>query len=167
MDVESLSYIRVDFRDDYFEEHTVNLRADVYVNLCEAALMVFMAGENALRYRNIMHSLLHAPILINYTDKPDKAFYKDIAAAEGLFTFFLNRASEYEWASRTEVILALSHMLLYTRQATRETVYEMATILLPEAPPKSANSWRVRVDGYAAKRGLRPVGQPLRKPRAR
>ncbi len=70
-----------------------------------------------------------------------------------------------QWKDPADPLLYLCYGLLRQHIITRDDAFQFAKELLGDQAPKSSNSWRVRVDEYAKKRHLDPVGQPIRKRR--
>ncbi len=78
---------------------------------------------------------------------------------------FSQMAKDQEWKDAREPAMLLSYHLLAQKRITRTEAFNLAVQLLGADAPKSANSWRVRVDAYAKEHNLDPIGQPIRKPR--
>ncbi len=78
---------------------------------------------------------------------------------------FVGLAEEQEWKDAREPVMLMCYILLARKEITRMEAFKLAVRLLGPNAPKSANSWRVRVDAYAKEQGLTPIGQPIRKSR--
>ncbi len=77
--------------------------------------------------------------------------------------YFYRIHDTHQWKAPIDPMLSLCYGLLATKRITRDESFELARRLLGVDAPKSANSWRVRVDAFAKTRGLDPIGQPKRR----
>ncbi len=160
VDAADVPWIRLDIpMEDGLQE--IVIPPIVYLALAHAAIL--LNRKDGDHYLTMVEGLmLFAPGLLGGLDLGDVA---ELASA--VLNDFKANVEEYKWTTLTDAMLHLSYLMLSARLITREQAFTIAQTLIPEQPPKSANSWRVRVDAYVAKHRLDPIGQPMRKRRAR
>lgn len=84
---------------------------------------------------------------------------------QDILTSFMQTARDAKWQDDRDPVLWICYKLLFDKKITRDQAFGYAQQMLGTRAPKSANSWRVRVDAYAKEHNLEPIGQPIRKPR--
>ncbi len=158
MDIAGAPYIRIALEEGDPEE--IEIPPFIYLALAQAAILLL--PDDGAQYMNMVSGLMLFPAaLLDSRVDIDEATNLNIAA----LTYFMETAKEHGWKTPTDAMLHLSYLMLVQRLTTRQEVFEIASKLANTNPPKSANSWRVRVDAYVKERGLAPIGQPIRKPR--
>ncbi len=139
--------------------HEIVLPINFYLSLCQVAILS-CKGQHK-EYKDMAVGLMFVGI---FSEKGDVNYF-DQERMEALYMHMVLVAAWQQWESVTDPMLALSYTMLADRHVTREKAFRIAEYHLRHNPPKSSNSWRVRVDKYAKDRGLPPIGQPIRKPR--
>lgn len=128
-----------------------------YLALCQAA--IFANKRERKEHRRMVIWLMTIGV---FSEKGEIDF-TSLTRFESLYLHMTLLATWQKWETTTDAMLALSYTMLRDRIITREESFFIAAHQLDDNPPKSANSWRVRVDAYAKNRGLPAIGQPLRK----
>ncbi len=135
------------------------LSISTYLDLCHASIVVIRQKDADLAAMTA--GLMSVGLFMGTTPVRKDFLYR----LRSLHTHIAAITIWQQWKNRVDALCALSYTMLIDRRATREDVFKIAVHNLWMNPPKSENSWRVRVDNYAKDRGLSPIGQPLRKPR--
>jgi hypothetical protein len=143
------------------EVEELEVNAYTYMRLCRAALMLLNAEENDDRLLQTMFTLMYiGGVIVAKGTVPGD----DVDRMEFLVNFLVETAHEQQWKSDVDPVLSLCYNLLADRAITRQESYLFARALLGPNAPKSAASWRVRVNNFVKDRGLEPIGQPIRRP---
>ncbi len=130
-----------------------------YVALCQAAILA--RKRERKEHRRMVIWLM----VIGVFSEKGEIDFASLTRFESLYLHMLLLAKWQKWETTTDAMLALSYTMLRDRIITREESFVIAAHHLDDNPPKSANSWRVRVDTYAKERGLPAIGQPIRRRR--
>ncbi len=135
----------------------VQLTADVVYDISQAIMW--------LKDKRDMHTLISFAIAAaSITNETTSLPVDRRKILLGIISLFYSYRHWHNWQDKADPVLFICYRLLKDRRVTREGAFQIAQELLGEDAPKSANSWRVRVDAYAKDRGD-SIGQPLRKPR--
>ncbi|MDP9310979.1 MAG: hypothetical protein M3R24_08830 [Chloroflexota bacterium] len=135
----------------------VELTADVVYDISQAIMWV----KDKRDMQTLINFAGAVAFITNETTPPPANKGKVLL---GVISLFYNYRLKHEWKDKADPALFICYRLLKDHRVTREGAFQIAQELLGEDAPKSANSWRVRVDAYAKDRGD-SIGQPLRKPR--
>ncbi len=141
--------------------YEVQLEPVLFVALARVAVLIANNPDHFDKNFETMYNLarLGAFLEHGYVSEPLNNYIYDI------LRHFIDMAQVHHWKDEREPVLFLCYFLLAQKEITRQQAFDMAVRWLDVKAPKSANSWRVRVDKYANEKGFPPIGQSIRKPR--
>ncbi len=152
----------VGYRNANAFSYNIVIPIHLYLALCQAAILHTKIENKAHQEYNEM---IVGLIFLGMYSESGKINMQERTRMEALFLHMFLLALWQEWESKTDALLSVCYTMLADKLVTREEAFTIAVEHLRENPPKSANSWRVRVDAYAKSRELPPIGQPIRKRR--